>query len=427
MCGLNTNKRNRYIGLFIVMLLLLSPVKPCDSVSAADPLLISLSSAAVDPGEQNLLIKITVKNVIANLPRGINNSGFTIEYDNRVLQLVSVSRGELIPNPADMAINPGTSEEVNTNPGRIILLHNDDSAGKRPITRDGVYAEFLFKVKGTAVPGTYPLSFRSGKSSLGQMNAAGTYPQNVDMKTVVLENGSIMINNKRTVSDNSQSLANSTHTSINDSTSTQSSYSETKTAEHFDETPLRSATALQSANAVSFTDTSRHWAENYITQLTARGIIHGYQDGSFRPDHPITRAEFAGIISRAMNLPLVNDVEITFGDSSEIGEWAKPSIAALAKKKIIHGYSDGTFRPNMAITRAEMAVITAQAFNLRNDEQAVLPFIDTDRIPYWALRDVIATYIRGIIKGKGDMTFQADAKATRAEVVSIIARALNTN
>ena len=107
----------------------------------------------------------------------------------------------------------------------------------------------------------------------------------------------------------------------------------------------------------SFSDvTSAHWAANYIGYMEQFGIVRGYSDGTFRPNAPITRAEFAAICCRFEQL---TDGAATFTDVPA-SHWAAKSIAYAAKRGWVTGYADGTFKPGNNITRAEVAAVTCR-------------------------------------------------------------------
>ena len=99
--------------------------------------------------------------------------------------------------------------------------------------------------------------------------------------------------------------------------------------------------------------------------MTSAGILEGYEDGTFRPDASITRAEFAAIASRFDKLEAGSK---TFSDVPE-SHWAYEAISSAAEKGWINGYPDGTFRPENAITRAE-AVTLANAVLQRECDEA---------------------------------------------------------
>ena len=110
-----------------------------------------------------------------------------------------------------------------------------------------------------------------------------------------------------------------------------------------------------------------HWAANYIGYMQQFGIIMGYSDGSFHPDAPVTRAEFAAIASRFEKLTegskSFTDVPDTF--------WAARYINFAATRGWVTGYSDGTFKPNEPITRAEVAAVTCRLLERSADQSYI--------------------------------------------------------
>ncbi|HHX25786.1 MAG TPA: S-layer homology domain-containing protein, partial [Firmicutes bacterium] len=98
------------------------------------------------------------------------------------------------------------------------------------------------------------------------------------------------------------------------------------------------------------TDIEDCWAEEAIVALIDEGIITGYPDGTFKPEDPVTRAEFSKMVARAFAVRAAG--EPTFSDIED--NWAKTYIAALTEAGIVSGFPDGTFRPSKDISRAEM-------------------------------------------------------------------------
>lgn len=115
------------------------------------------------------------------------------------------------------------------------------------------------------------------------------------------------------------------------------------------------ANFLKSTN--SYKDIAeKRWSNRHISTMENAGIVKGYPDGSFLPERPITRAEFAAIASRFDKLN--EQANTMFSDIS--GHWAEKYIVSAANKGWIKGYKDGTFKPNQYITRAEaMAFINS--------------------------------------------------------------------
>ena len=109
-----------------------------------------------------------------------------------------------------------------------------------------------------------------------------------------------------------------------------------------------------------------HALNTAISTIANAGIINGYPDGTFRPDNTITRAEFASILSKFVE---VTGEEVSFSDVS--GHWAESVIADIAAAGWINGYEDGTFRPDGLITRAEAVKILNAAANRTFNGNAV--------------------------------------------------------
>ncbi|WP_339279747.1 S-layer homology domain-containing protein [Paenibacillus sp. FSL W8-1187] len=110
------------------------------------------------------------------------------------------------------------------------------------------------------------------------------------------------------------------------------------------------------AKAGSFRDIrSGHWAEGYIRESAAKGYFKGGTDGRFRPDAPVTRAELVVVLSRFLGLEPGEPAGSRFLDTA--GHWAEKEIEALRVGKYLNGYPDGSFRPNQPIRRDEAVAL----------------------------------------------------------------------
>ena len=125
--------------------------------------------------------------------------------------------------------------------------------------------------------------------------------------------------------------------------------------------------AIGSAAKPNFTDTESSWYNKAINAVVFRGIMKGYPDGRFRPNAPITRAEFTQMISTIDNKPYG---VAPFADVP--GHWAERAIGSEYQAKRITGYPDGLFRPDANITRAEAAVILNKIFERKYDNLSLL-------------------------------------------------------
>lgn len=111
----------------------------------------------------------------------------------------------------------------------------------------------------------------------------------------------------------------------------------------------------------SFPDVdSDAWFNKYIGYLEDKDVLSGYEDGTFRPMDTITRGEISAVIARAQRYDLISYNGI-FTDVTE-NDWAKDYIETLADKNIVSGYEDGTFGPYSPLTRAEAVAIINRVF-----------------------------------------------------------------
>lgn len=122
-----------------------------------------------------------------------------------------------------------------------------------------------------------------------------------------------------------------------------------------------------------FTDVSSDdWFNTPVSTLSAMGILTGYEDGSFQPNAPITRAEFAAIAVRFYENDSVDYTDGTFSDITG-SEWFADAVQAAKEQGIIGGYPDGSFQPNKAITRAEACSIVNRTLDRVPHEDYLLP------------------------------------------------------
>ena len=118
----------------------------------------------------------------------------------------------------------------------------------------------------------------------------------------------------------------------------------------------------------TFNDVAKNcWAANYIGYMQQFGIVTGYTDGSFRPNAPVTRAEFAAIASRFEKLTQGSK---SFTDVPDT-HWAVKYINFAATRGWVTGYADGTFKPEHSITRAEVAAVTCRLLERSADQNYI--------------------------------------------------------
>ena len=117
--------------------------------------------------------------------------------------------------------------------------------------------------------------------------------------------------------------------------------------------------------------TDEMWFAQSVKYLTSIGIVKGYPNGVFLPDNPITRAEFATLISGFDNLSISRTNKFTDID----GHWAVGYINSAAQKGWVTGYPDGSFKPEANMTRAEVVTVI---------NRMLLRAVEIEDIPDWA-------------------------------------------
>lgn len=182
---------------------------------------------------------------------------------------------------------------------------------------------------------------------------------------------------------------------------------------------MASAPAATASSANAPFDTKGHWAESYVGQLTQRSIIGGFPDGSFKPDDSITRAQFAAIAVKALNVPPASG-PATFKDVAG-NYWANKAIAAVSQAGLVTGFPDGTFKPEDKITRAQALVILAKALPSGMADSSILnSYQDGSQVPTWAAPSVAkAAKARIIVSYPDPSAIRPNVNATRADVAAL--------
>lgn len=184
-------------------------------------------------------------------------------------------------------------------------------------------------------------------------------------------------------------------------------------------------------NKVSFNDISsvESWAGRQIQVVAAKGAIEGKAAGVFAPKDAVTRAEFAKMLIRALNLENSSATE-SFSDVNA-SDWFAPYVAAAVEKGIIQGRSSDRFAPKDQISRAEMATMISRALKASgklkevSDTSAVLSqFTDANQINSSLKADVALAASNGLVIGANGK-FNPNISATRAEAAVMIYRTMN--
>ncbi|MBD2448862.1 S-layer homology domain-containing protein [Nostoc sp. FACHB-152] len=177
-----------------------------------------------------------------------------------------------------------------------------------------------------------------------------------------------------------------------------------------------------------FPDIQNHWAKASILAATQRNIFKGYADGTFRPAAPVTRAEFAAIISTALPRQPLSLPAISFTDVPT-NHWAAKAIAQAYQSKYLSGYPNNLFKPNEIISRVQVLAALASGLNY---EVTVDPintvkkyYDDFAQIPSYAIRAIAAATEKRIVVNYPDIKrLQPNQNATRGDIAALICRVL---
>jgi hypothetical protein len=173
--------------------------------------------------------------------------------------------------------------------------------------------------------------------------------------------------------------------------------------------------------ATSFLDvTDAHWAARYISRMNAMGIVGGYTDGTFRPDQAVTELEAVLMAIRCMGGNASSAATVPF----VVPDWARQDVARALDLGLLKSYED--FYPEAAATRAWVTRLLVRMIG--KEEEAInsyeLPaFTDSYLIPSWATGYVQVAQASKLVSGYPDNTFRPDAAVTRAEMATFLGRA----
>ncbi len=182
------------------------------------------------------------------------------------------------------------------------------------------------------------------------------------------------------------------------------------------------------AFGAEMSDLSDHWARDYIYTWVEEGLISGYDDGTFRPDNAITRAEFMYIVNRAYGFnESVTPADISFTDVSAtdangVSIWYYTPVRIAVAAGYISGYDDGTMRPNDPISRQEAAVVITKLNNLTPDASKAVGFKDSASIEAWSKPYIGAVAEATFMKGDDLGNFNPTKNLTRAEAVVLLSK-----
>lgn len=182
---------------------------------------------------------------------------------------------------------------------------------------------------------------------------------------------------------------------------------------------LVASMATVPALAADFKDTDNHWAKDAINRWSDYGVVKG-SNGEFRPDSAMTRAEFAQVIANLLHLPDASS-SVSFDDVADT-DWFASAIKSCAAAGILKG--DGTnANPTAAITREEAMVMLGRALGVA-EETGSLNYSDANQVASWAEGFVKAMTDKGYVHGVGANTLAPKNNINRASLMTIVDNAI---
>ncbi len=185
--------------------------------------------------------------------------------------------------------------------------------------------------------------------------------------------------------------------------------------------------SAQLAQARTFPDIQGNWARSFIEALAARGVIRGFPDGTFRPDEPVTRAQFAAMIRQAFERP-PERAGTQFVDVST-NYWGYEAIQEAYRTGFLEGYPNNIFQPEQNIPRVQVLVSLATGLDLSPPAQVATVlntnFQDATQVPDYARNQVAAATVNQLVVNYPNVAFlNPNQVATRADVAAFIYQAL---
>lgn|GEM_PF-3389140 len=180
-------------------------------------------------------------------------------------------------------------------------------------------------------------------------------------------------------------------------------------------------TATQTAETcgITFSDVPPSlWAYRYINQLACQRVVSGYADGTFRPLNSTSRAQLVKMLVLSEGWPLINPAQPSYRDVG-LSHVFYRYIETATARGVISGYGDETFRPDDYVSRAQVAkmIVRSRSWPTRATSTVTLCDVPSS---HWARDYIMVAIERGVFTGYGDGCFKPDEPATRAQLAKVV-------
>jgi len=179
---------------------------------------------------------------------------------------------------------------------------------------------------------------------------------------------------------------------------------------------------VPSVSLETFSDVpSGFWAKSPIEFMATLGVMNGYFDGKFRPDDAVSRAELATMLVKLKELDVNDATSDPFPDVSK-DYWAARYVKAVSYMNLMGNYPDGTFKPDKKVTRVEGLVILSRFTEAAEPGSLTKdPFVDVPQ-KHWAAKNITAAQNYGLLDYLIGKKFEPDKELTRAEVAELLSK-----
>ena len=389
--------RKRRIGAWALVLALLGAVLVAGppAARAAEPMGLSVAGPSQLPavGEQ---FQVTVS--VTGSP-GLNAVQFKLTYNDAVVTCTNVTTGPVLQGMLS-ATNPhATRGQV----GAMIA-----AASAETVRGDGVVGTFTFQVKQAGDPG---FGLTEDKLS-GADGSDLTYTVTKQLPGAATPGG----NTGGSPGGNTTPGGN-TGGSTGGDTTTPTTPTDPKPT-----TPDQGTSTAQKFRDVP----TSFWAAENIGKAAEKNLVAGYEDGTFRPDRNVTRAEFVTMLWRLSGTPAATKTAAFQDVASDA--WFAPQVAWAAEKGYVNGKSADSFDPNGAVTRQEAMTILFRYSGGQSGGETMFTsvydsqFTDSAQIASWAKPALYWAVYKSLVTGTTPTTLAPTGNATRAQIAVILVR-----
>ena len=387
-------KRNRILAIGIALLLAVQLLTPL-ACAAGTTLKLTAPDKLPDVGQTFTVTAELTGNT------GLAAVQLSLGYDDSVVECTGIENGALVAGMLAASNPHATRDGV----GAILA-----AATTTAVKTDGSLAVFTFRVKA------------AGDAKL---TLADALLSDIDGKALSLSYSLPALIAQGSGSDSgSGSGSDAEKPGTDNKKSEDDKKSEDEDKPEDEEKPADGA--QEEVKSGSFRDvTSAHWAFASVERAAELGLVTGYSDGTFRPDTPVTRAQFVLMLWRMCGKPAAAKAA-SFADAS--ADWYQDALSWAVEKGYVNGLSDTRFGPDAPITRQQAMAILFRLNGGQSGTELTLTgiyeqtFADSTTIASWAKDATWWAVYHELVSGVGGSRIAPEANASRAQIAAILLR-----